>query len=66
MSELLWDEVKGFFDPEWEGCLPDVWVGSAVPSRTRSPTNGEHLPMCGVTSGIRPCSKRVARAERRR
>ncbi|MDX3697630.1 hypothetical protein PV726_47130 [Streptomyces europaeiscabiei] len=26
MSELLWDDVKGFFDFEWEGCLPDVWV----------------------------------------
>ncbi|KFF97842.1 hypothetical protein PV367_12530 [Streptomyces europaeiscabiei] len=26
MSELLWDDVKGFFDLEWEGCLPDVWV----------------------------------------
>ncbi|MER6149320.1 hypothetical protein [Streptomyces hirsutus] len=26
MSELLWDDVKGFFDLAWEGCLPDVWV----------------------------------------
>jgi hypothetical protein len=26
VSELLWDDVKGFFDLEWEGCLPDVWV----------------------------------------
>ncbi|MFJ8009955.1 hypothetical protein [Streptomyces fagopyri] len=26
MSELLWDDVKGFFDLECEGCLPDVWV----------------------------------------
>ncbi|MGR3867345.1 hypothetical protein ACUXZZ_02025 [Streptomyces graminifolii] len=26
MSELLWDDVKDFFDLEWEGCLPDVWV----------------------------------------
>ncbi|MFF3420484.1 hypothetical protein ACFYW9_38365 [Streptomyces sp. NPDC002698] len=26
MSELLWDDVKGLFDLEWEGCLPDVWV----------------------------------------
>ncbi|MFJ2398131.1 hypothetical protein ACIOTI_36050 [Streptomyces sp. NPDC087843] len=26
MSELLWDDVKGFFDPGLEGYLPDVWV----------------------------------------
>ncbi|MFD0212282.1 hypothetical protein ACFVH9_25035 [Streptomyces hirsutus] len=26
MSELLWDDVKGFFGLAWEGCLPDVWV----------------------------------------
>lgn len=26
VSELLWDDVKGFFDLEWEGCLPGVWV----------------------------------------
>ncbi|WP_371573028.1 hypothetical protein [Streptomyces sp. NBC_01314] len=26
MSELLWDDVKGFFDLEREGRLPDVWV----------------------------------------
>ncbi|WP_020542439.1 hypothetical protein [Nonomuraea coxensis] len=26
MSELVWDEVKGFFDPDLMGTLPDVWV----------------------------------------
>ncbi|MEV6701625.1 hypothetical protein AB0M68_31470 [Streptomyces sp. NPDC051453] len=30
MSELLWDDLKGFFDPEREGCLPDVWVAGTV------------------------------------
>ncbi|MFD0059655.1 hypothetical protein [Streptomyces sp. NPDC056690] len=30
MSELLWDDVKGLFDPEREGCLPDVWVAGTV------------------------------------
>ncbi|MFI6936823.1 hypothetical protein [Streptomyces sp. NPDC050287] len=30
MSELLWDDVKGFFDLEREGCLPDVWVMGTV------------------------------------
>ncbi|QFZ72211.1 hypothetical protein GFH48_02115 [Streptomyces fagopyri] len=29
MSELLWDDVRGFFDLEWEGRLPDVWVTGA-------------------------------------
>ncbi|MFF7194295.1 hypothetical protein ACFZAM_11365 [Streptomyces sp. NPDC008079] len=26
MSELRWDDVKPFFDLEWEGRLPDVWI----------------------------------------
>ncbi|MFD9039843.1 hypothetical protein [Streptomyces bottropensis] len=26
MPELRWDDVKAFFDLEWEGYLPDVWV----------------------------------------
>ncbi|WP_329375888.1 hypothetical protein OG625_00740 [Streptomyces sp. NBC_01351] len=30
MSELLWDDVKGFFDLEWEGCLPNVWVAGTT------------------------------------
>ncbi|MFI9237098.1 hypothetical protein [Streptomyces sp. NPDC053079] len=29
MSDLLWDDVKDAFDPEWEGVLPDVWVREA-------------------------------------
>ncbi|MFE0511635.1 hypothetical protein [Streptomyces sp. NPDC058964] len=31
VSGLLWDDVKGYFDLEWEGCLPDVrGTGTAV------------------------------------
>ncbi|WP_031031721.1 MULTISPECIES: hypothetical protein [unclassified Streptomyces] len=30
MSELLWDDVKDFFDLEREGCLPDVWVAGTM------------------------------------
>ena len=30
VSELLWNDVKGFFDLEWEGCLPDVWIAGTV------------------------------------
>ncbi|MFI9729344.1 hypothetical protein [Streptomyces sp. NPDC052092] len=30
MSELLWDDVKDFFDLEREGRLPDVWVAGTV------------------------------------
>lgn len=26
VPELLWDDVRDFFDLEREGCLPDVWV----------------------------------------
>ncbi|RLU87527.1 hypothetical protein CTZ27_23165 [Streptomyces griseocarneus] len=26
MPDLLWDDVKNLFDPEMEGCLPDVFV----------------------------------------
>jgi hypothetical protein len=26
MSDLLWDEVKNFFDPDLMGALPDVLV----------------------------------------
>ncbi|WP_440070560.1 hypothetical protein [Streptosporangium sp. OZ121] len=26
MSDLVWDEVKSFFDPGLMGTLPDVWV----------------------------------------
>ncbi|MBF8189691.1 hypothetical protein ITP53_28955 [Nonomuraea sp. K274] len=26
MSELVWDEVRSFFDPDLMGTLPDVWV----------------------------------------
>ncbi|MFZ3471942.1 hypothetical protein ACODT3_16725 [Streptomyces sp. 4.24] len=26
MVDLVWDDVRGSFDLEWEGCLPDVLV----------------------------------------
>ncbi|MCC5478395.1 hypothetical protein [Streptomyces barringtoniae] len=29
MAELLWDDVRWFFDPEMMGSLPDVWVPNA-------------------------------------
>ncbi|MEU7991553.1 hypothetical protein AB0B56_42620 [Streptosporangium canum] len=29
MPDLLWDEVKSFFDPALMGTLPDVWVADA-------------------------------------
>ncbi|NUR01572.1 MAG: hypothetical protein HOY79_35095 [Streptomyces sp.] len=29
MAELLWDDVRWFFDPEVMGSLPDVWVPNA-------------------------------------
>ncbi|MEU7020823.1 hypothetical protein ABZ990_09255 [Streptomyces sp. NPDC046203] len=29
MSDLLWDDVKRFFDPAWMGSLPDVRVPNA-------------------------------------
>ncbi len=31
MSDLLWDEVRNFFDPGLMGSLPDLWVeGTSV------------------------------------
>lgn len=31
MSDLLWDDVRNFFDPELMGALPDLWVpGTSV------------------------------------
>ncbi|MGW2721606.1 hypothetical protein [Streptomyces sp. NPDC001492] len=29
MAELLWDDVRWFFDPDVMGSLPDVWVPNA-------------------------------------
>lgn len=29
MPDLLWDEVRNFFDPNLMGALPDVWVPDA-------------------------------------
>ncbi|MFD3743125.1 hypothetical protein [Nocardia sp. NPDC058633] len=29
MPDLLWDDVKNFFDPNLMGALPDVWVPDA-------------------------------------
>ncbi|MFG1753658.1 hypothetical protein [Streptosporangium sandarakinum] len=29
MPDLLWDEVRSFFDPDLMGSLPDVWVADA-------------------------------------
>jgi hypothetical protein len=29
VTDLLWDEVKNFFDPDLMGSLPDVWVEDA-------------------------------------
>ncbi|MEV5746156.1 hypothetical protein AB0L30_39440, partial [Microbispora rosea] len=29
MSDLVWDEVRGFFDLDLMGTLPDVWVANA-------------------------------------
>ncbi|MEU0600133.1 hypothetical protein ABZ484_18100 [Streptomyces sp. NPDC006393] len=29
MPDLLWDEVRSFFDPDLMGTLPEVWVGDA-------------------------------------
>ncbi|MFD9550108.1 hypothetical protein ACFWBG_22125 [Nocardia salmonicida] len=30
MSDLLWNEVKNFFDPNLTGTLPDLWVPDAT------------------------------------
>ncbi|MFD8103392.1 hypothetical protein ACFV24_28035 [Nocardia fluminea] len=30
MSDLLWNEVKNFFDPNLMGTLPDLWVLDAT------------------------------------
>ncbi|MFE9925314.1 hypothetical protein ACFYQA_28200 [Streptomyces sp. NPDC005774] len=52
MSELLWDDVKGFFDLEWEGCLPDVWVTGTCAARKVIVAGGsDGVALTGSMSG---------------
>ncbi|GAA4982666.1 hypothetical protein GCM10025734_04090 [Kitasatospora paranensis] len=50
MPDLLWDDVKDFFDPDLMGALPDVCVGRGP--RTPPPP---HLPPgTPERNGVRP------------